>query len=1416
MAQGFVVGVDLRIQRVLGLDKVRQQLSSVQGISGGTGVVSTQLDKISSSASNAAINTAKVNKVIADTGNSAQTAGSKIGNAGNKVQGFGDQLALAGRRYAAFIGATAVAFKAVQFISAGTRAVIEFDKSMVSLSQILRVSTNQLGGLSQQFLDLSVSTGTSAAEIANAAKLLAQAGFRGAELTEAVSQLAKVPLTPIFESMDQAVDGAIAAMRQFSNEGLTVETVFDKMINVSNTYAASFPDIIEGLKRGGSAFQAIGGTLDEFIAAFTTIRSVTRESASAVGTSLKTLSTRLADPKIIKFLETKNIRLLEKGQFVGPLEALKRIGDALERTKSVQEKVSIAVKLGGRRQVSRFLALSQNMEKNNRILETSKNSYGAFSEIAEKGLQAVEKRIDVLIAKSKRLAIQLGEDIFIPFITSLTDASSASIALLSALKPLLPILATVGTLVAGTAITRGIGKFLGPRLANLAGPAAFTAAGGGMKGAKSALGTSPFIQAGLLIAASEVAASFLRTADGANTFASTLVTSTALIAAAITLFRQQTIAQFAAGGGLLPSLGKFGAIATVGVIALPLAIHAANKSAQELSDKIIESAVLSIKRIDIQPADPQSLQRGLSDLYSSIGQSVQELTQSANVRSQPSIKKFAVGVSRVLSNIFEGDFSTLLRRGGLTERNVRNQVKSIIDKSPKVVEDVLKGISQSMVDITGRIDTTELAGQNRLIGQGLRLGLNRQQAGNFSEVIIESVGGLEAWLKLIRQNTTSIQKEIRSREKLIQLTKIFIPPRLVGQLQQFSHAVDKTVRAISTSARAFSSQISEIEGGIRPPSFDFDFGAKQIRGLISTNGLKDVFSLTPDIPKFISGMKDIDNLLDQFILTISSLPSDADFIGETDKFLADRAPQAIKDNFGKFFDTIAKDLVEVSEGKLITADEIKDRFRKEFADLGTGASDAVVENVKKFLQGTFAQIQDELSRLGTIREFEAAVSVRPESQADFLRTQLRRSGISIGGVSSADRQMRPRGTIDELDLIRRERNASFRGRNNLRLPTPEQGFFEGRGQGLVNIAGDESVRREVRESFASLTIELSEARKSLSGLKPGAEGFVFAAERAKELGRQVIELQVSLQALDQATSIAAASELETLKRRQKFDVIQRQAGFVGRVTPLKGERILFDLQKKHLQEQAELQNKYDIIIEKDHALRVDLAREISDINQAESQEFGRSINSFAESTRIHITAAELMQKSIIDFGQSVIDFKNLGTNTLPLGNDSTNSITNEQIRSGGFNRSQDISNTQTIGEGPYQAKQQEMLDIMTRIVEKRDKESRESLDRETTKASGLDKSRDEQGVKIEQLTESLDNLHGILSEPNELKLITDQRIDLDLSTLPSDISDEIRPLLEAAATLAAKTVSRKVMESLASKGDSELSIAATSVARELE
>lgn len=1426
----FVLDANLRIQQILGLEKIKQQLAGIQiPAAGQTQQLPKGLKNLGNAAAVAAVQTNKVAAATTKLGTSAQTVGKQMRAGSKEVKGFGDQVFLAGKRYGAFIVATAVAFKGLQLIGSATDAVRDFDQAIVSLSQILDKPLDQLSELSDLFLDLSVQTGTSAAEIAGAGKLLAQAGFRGDELTEAIKQLAKVPLTPIFENMEQAVDGAIAAMRQFSSEGLTVEQVFDKMTAVSNQFAASFPDIITGLQRGGSAFSAVGGSLDEFIAAFTTIRSVTRESASAVGTSLKTISSRLADPKILDFLETKGIRLIDDGQFVGVIEGIKRIGVELQKIQEVPERANILTRLGGRRQFSRIVAITQNFEKTSKIIDVSATSAGAFNKVVEQGLKSINAQINILVAQAKKLAVALGPDLFIPFIKGLTSAGEAAVSLLNVLRPILPIIAQIGAFLTSAAIAKGIGSFVGPRLAQLAGPAAFAAAAGGRssvgavaRGAGAGLRASPFAQAGLLLAGAQLASSFTKTSEGVDTFATSLITTTALVSAAIALFRKQTIAQFATAGGLFPSLGKLGklgalggGIATVGVVGVGLAVAQAQQSVKELSDRIIDNAVQSVKAIKIESTDPKSVSEGINDLFQILSASVQELQKSADIRTDPSISKFFEGASRQFGNIITGDFESLIRRGGLTTSDINGQVKAILDKNPEFIENIIKGVAGGIVGRGGDVQQPS-AGFEGLFKDIADLGLEPGQARDFANIIVDATGGLKTFSERILENVATLKLESEERKNIIQLTKLFIPPRLIGDLLQFSKAVDATTRTINISARLFETQVADIAGGIRAPTFDFDFGADQIEGLIRSGGLKELFAFTPDIPKFIGGISEIEDLVDQLILNISSTPGDVNVGEQLDQFFKfqTNVPEAVRNNFESFFQIVADDIRLASEGQFISAGEIKDRFEKEFSKLGVGATDAAVDTVGKFLKATFAQIQDELNRLATIRGLEIQVPVTPASQAAFLEQQLGRVGINAGGARSPVNLIR--GTFEELELLQRE--AARRGTPSATagfLPTPPTGFFQGRGQRLADIAGDERTRQKVRDGFREVVIASAKIKKELAELKPDSKGFIDASERAKELARETIEYQTTLEALDQATQQALQSELATLKLRQQFEIRQTRTRVSETVRdPLVAQRIIFDLEREHLREQVALQDKSDTIIEKDNALRVSLAKEISASTTTQAQaieNFGTSTNVFAEAAQLQATAIEIFGQNIGNFGQAIVNFTNLNA-TQPIDEGVSADLVRTRIRTGGLSPQQGLDEfNRLLGEGNND--QKEMVAILQDILDAQG--STQPTQRETSNQEKQQERDVENNEKISLLTESLDGLRTVLSEPNELRIITDQRIDLDLSTLPLDISEEIRPLLEEAVMVAARTVTRKALESLAAKTDSETSIAATDVAQEL-
>ena len=836
-----------------------------------------------------------------------------------------------------------------------------------------------------------------------------------------------------------------------------------------------------------------------------------------------------------------------------------------------------------------------------------------------------------------------------------------------------------------------------------------------------------------------------------------------------------------------------------------------------MSDKIIASAVKSISEINIEPNDPQSLSDGVGKLFQTIEDSVDALTKGVDFIEDPTISKFFQGVTRAVGNALDGDFEALISRGGLSRRNIDAHVQTLLKKSPKIVASLVSSIAGGLVSDEGVIQETARPGRVGLIQQGLALGQNVEAANRWAEAVIKSVGGIDVWYERVLLSANAIAEETEKRAKIVKLTKNFIPNTLVGQLLQFSKAIDKTVRTINVAAKLFDTQIAEIAGGISAPSLDFDFGKQQVGNLVRTGALDDLFASTPDIPKFVGAFIEIEKLLDNFIINISNIPkTDIDIDKEIDKFFEfqKNAPQSIRDNFEDFFKVIAEDITLVSEGKFIDAEDIKQRFKKEFEGLGIGASDSIVESITGFMKATFTQIEDELNILATVRRLELDVAVRPSTQASFLREQLGRVGISAGGFGTGG----PRGTVEELDLKRRERLGDRPGFGFLETPPDE--FFQGRGQGLADIVGNETTRRQVREGFKKVILESSRLKAELAGLKQGTQNFTDATNNIEKLSRKTIEFQTTLEALNRATGQALAIEQKTLALEQRLETSQVGADVAedvrrGRIKPLEGERILFDLGQRQQQEQFALQSKFESIIEKDNALRVDLAKEISANTKTEAEIIGQfdvSTRIFSDATRIHATTADLMRQNIASFGQAVVDFTSLTSVGQTIEQAGGVGITPSQIRSGGTTIQQGFDEfNRLVKEG--NASQTEVQAILNAIYDRQEQlqpiqEKSPTAKKEQSNTSALN----EETVK---LTESMERLAAIIKEPNEITLVSDQRVVLDLSTLPAEVVEEVHPLLEEASIVIAKTVARKAMESLAAKSDSEVSIAASDTAQEL-
>ena len=248
----------------------------------------------------------------------------------SEVEKFGKQSVLAARRFAAFTIATTGFIKFVGAIKDGLRDAIAFQRELVRVSQVTGTSTKNLGFLTKQITSLSSELGVASSQLVTVSRTLAQAGLTAKQTAVAMKALARTELAPTFENIGKTTEGAIAILNQFGKGVGALERQLGAMNAVAGKFAVESGDMITAVRRTGGAFKAAGGNLEELIALFTSVRQTTRESAESIATGFRTIFTRLQRPRTIEYLRTLGIELQNaKGQFVGPLEAIKKLSNAM-------------------------------------------------------------------------------------------------------------------------------------------------------------------------------------------------------------------------------------------------------------------------------------------------------------------------------------------------------------------------------------------------------------------------------------------------------------------------------------------------------------------------------------------------------------------------------------------------------------------------------------------------------------------------------------------------------------------------------------------------------------------------------------------------------------------------------------------------------------------------------------------------------------------------------------------------------------------------------------------------------------------------------------------------------------------------------------------------------------------------------
>jgi TP901 family phage tail tape measure protein len=396
----------------------------------------------------------KVNAQISET--------TKRLNTGQKAaKDFAETLEFKARSFAAYTIASTAILKLTGAISQATREAIKFEKELINISQTTGDSIQATKEQAKVLINISKQYNVSISKVAQLTRTIAQAGFSFRDAAKGAEILARTSLLAGFDSLSSTTEGLIAVMQTFNLTMDETGKVLEKINIVSKKFAVESGDIVEAIKRTGGAFSSAGGSIEELIALFTSVRATTRESAETIATGFRTIFARLQRPKTIEYFKQLGIALEDaQGQFIGPLKAIELIGKRLEelgiRAGSVKF-AEVVEQIGGIRQISKVIPLLEQYGDTQKALaiqnqagvdsldDVKKAQQGLGFQIGALQQQFVELVQDVVNSKSFKVLAET-------FIT----VSRAVLTLTKSLEPLLPLLTAILTVKIG----RGITKFL--------------------------------------------------------------------------------------------------------------------------------------------------------------------------------------------------------------------------------------------------------------------------------------------------------------------------------------------------------------------------------------------------------------------------------------------------------------------------------------------------------------------------------------------------------------------------------------------------------------------------------------------------------------------------------------------------------------------------------------------------------------------------------------------------------------------------------------------------------------------------------------------------------------------------------------------------------------------------------------------
>lgn len=424
--------------------------------------------------------TQNANNTIARSANQAQKS----------VNSLGATIASTAKMVGTSMVTAALIYKPIAAFKEALETMKAVDSELVNVGKVTKWPEERLKARGEQAYKTASAYGVAANEYLSSVTEFTRAGYL--EQSEALAELATKTQIVGDTTADVANQFLLAVDKGYQMGGSVekLSAVLDGANEIGNNFATSIPKIAEGLGKVAPIGAQAKVGIDELSAAIGTVTAVTQRSGTEAATALRALFLNImGDTKteidegvtwttgeISGLRDVLNIYASDvvaaadaTGSLINPMEAIGALSQSMKDGVLTEQKLMEMVSdIGGKLRTSQLLALIQNWDMYEAMLDKYKNAAGSADREVERAMDSWERKAEVLKNTWTQFVSHMVEtDAIKGAITGITDVIGGldtdlgHVAMgMVGLATAVGLLGKAGKGIAGTGLVKTISEFL--------------------------------------------------------------------------------------------------------------------------------------------------------------------------------------------------------------------------------------------------------------------------------------------------------------------------------------------------------------------------------------------------------------------------------------------------------------------------------------------------------------------------------------------------------------------------------------------------------------------------------------------------------------------------------------------------------------------------------------------------------------------------------------------------------------------------------------------------------------------------------------------------------------------------------------------------------------------------------------------